>query len=99
MSNNMRVLVLGVTRFDGEVEGKHYKTAKVIYLPEVKMENDYKRGLIPAFVPADFHIFEQITKIPAVYNISYELFQSARGVSVKFLDAEFVTEIIMTEAD
>lgn len=88
--NVMRVLVLGVTRFDGEVEGKHFKTAKIIYLPATNIESNFKRGLIPVHVPSDFNIFEQITKVPAVYDIEYDLYSSGKGVNVRFMNAEFV---------
>ena len=71
------ILVVGVTRFDGVVEGRTIHQAKVLYLEKFPRKDiDTKKGYdsVVAFIP-----YEEFTA-PAYYEIDFDM--SSKGMEI-----------------
>lgn len=79
----MDFLILGVTCFDGEFEGKRYKNSKIIYLPDEYTDSPNRKGLIPVTCKANYDCFSQISDLPAIYTCKVQLVPNARGASME----------------
>ncbi len=84
MENTMRVLVTGVSCFDGDIDGNHYKSAKVSYIPGSEETADNKRGFIPLQVKSDYSVFGEITVLPAIYEMQFDLKTTGKDVGIRF---------------
>ena len=74
------ILVVGVTRFDGVVEGRTIHQAKVLYLEKFPRKDiDTKKGynVVTAYIP-----YEEFTEwtAPAYYEIDFDM--SSKGMEI-----------------
>lgn len=93
--NVMKVLIISVRRFDFEDKenGKRIQGAKICYIPGEPVFSENNRGFEPCFVNSDFYIFDQITKLPGVYDVEFDLNHFRNNVSIRFINANLVNEV------
>lgn len=75
----VNVLVLGVTHFDGEVEGRHITSGKVLYAAKFPSTEKNKKGLDISSLPISYDAFDNWTA-PAWYELDCSV--STKGFDV-----------------
>lgn len=82
------VIVTGVKRGKGEIDGRAWSNCKVSTLEPLLAAASDMKGLISNEYRGDYGIFEQFSKVPAKYELDVEMGEK----SSKILSAKFVEE-------
>lgn len=88
----MQVYITKITRFDGEVEGTHYKQSKITYLDEEVKNELNKKGCETVTVKGSYELFMQVSKIPAIYEVDYKMDYTPKGIQLYFNTAKLLLE-------
>lgn len=82
------VIVTGVKRGKGEIEGRAWSNCKVSTLEPMLATSENQIGLISNEYRSDYEIYPQFTKVPGKYECVIEVNEK----SSKILSAKFVEE-------
>lgn len=76
----MKILVLGVTHFNGMVEGKQYRTAKVLYTARFPKAEQNKKGLDVCSISIPYDDYDSWTA-PAWFEV--DVTPSTKGFDIE----------------
>lgn len=92
-----KILVIGLRRFEGEVEGNKHDFTKITYSSlSDGLNNDREKGSFPKeILIGDSKVFEEFSKVnfPAIYDVTFNLVQGRKGIDLKLENYMFVESL------
>lgn len=92
-----KILVTGMRRFEGEVEGNVHDFTKITFSSfNDGLNNDREKGSFPKeIVVGDSKVFEDLSSInfPALFDATFNIVQGRKGIVLGLEDYKFIKSL------